>query len=252
MIVAHSVVPTSYAFTTILITRNLCRWTSQGATYSLLIQGCHAGGGAGGLVKVELISILNSIVYLLLSSRFILNLPDEELNSLERLYFQVEQASAQICESHLVDFDFFIYSHWFYEDFIREENTKLPSMPLKKFSEMLFHACPLLQQWRHDHEEAFKHFMQYKTRVPVCGAIMLNDAMDKVIWPLFHPSLILSTFQPVCSRERLEVVIQLGFSQRQDKWNRATCVVCGSRGIFRYLPVTYYSNGRHPCIADRC
>ncbi|KAF9526492.1 Dcp2, box A domain-containing protein [Crepidotus variabilis] len=98
-----------------------------------------------------------------LSSRFILNLPDEELNSLERICFQVEQA------------------HWFYEDFIREENHKLPSMPLKKFSEMLFHACPLLHQWSHDHEEAFKNFMQYKTRVPVCGAIMLNDAMDKCV-----------------------------------------------------------------------
>ncbi|KAF8905574.1 Dcp2, box A domain-containing protein [Gymnopilus junonius] len=98
-----------------------------------------------------------------LSSRFILNLPDEELASLERLCFQVEQA------------------HWFYEDFIREENTKLPSLPLKKFSEMLFHACPLLQQWSDDHEQAFNNFMQYKTRVPVCGAIMLNDAMDKCV-----------------------------------------------------------------------
>ncbi|KAF4623710.1 hypothetical protein D9613_001799 [Agrocybe pediades] len=98
-----------------------------------------------------------------LSSRFILNLPDEELVSLERLCFQVEQA------------------HWFYEDFIREENTKLPSLALKKFSEMLFHACPLLQQWSHDHEQAFNTFMQYKTRVPVCGAIMLNDAMDKCV-----------------------------------------------------------------------
>ncbi|PPQ69638.1 hypothetical protein CVT26_001514 [Gymnopilus dilepis] len=98
-----------------------------------------------------------------LSSRFILNLPDEELASLERLCFQVEQA------------------HWFYEDFIREENTKLPSLPLKKFSEMLFHACPLLHQWSDDHEQAFNNFMQYKTRVPVCGAIMLNDAMDKCV-----------------------------------------------------------------------
>ncbi|KDR84980.1 hypothetical protein GALMADRAFT_233506 [Galerina marginata CBS 339.88] len=98
-----------------------------------------------------------------LSSRFILNLPDEELASLERLCFQVEQA------------------HWFYEDFIREENTRLPSLPLKRFSEMLFHACPLLQQWSHDHEQAFNTFMQYKTRVPVCGAIMLNEAMDKCV-----------------------------------------------------------------------
>ncbi|KAF8168107.1 Dcp2, box A domain-containing protein [Crassisporium funariophilum] len=98
-----------------------------------------------------------------LSSRFILNLPDHELSSLERLCFQVEQA------------------HWFYEDFIREENPKFPSLPLKKFSAMLFHACPLLQQWSHDHEQAFNQFMAYKTRVPVCGAIMLNDTMEKCL-----------------------------------------------------------------------
>jgi hypothetical protein len=45
---------------------------------------------------------------------------------------------------------------------------------------MLFHACPLLQQWSHAHEEIYRNFMQYKTKVPVCGAIMLNDTMDKV------------------------------------------------------------------------
>ncbi|KAF9453828.1 DCP2-domain-containing protein [Macrolepiota fuliginosa MF-IS2] len=98
-----------------------------------------------------------------LSSRFILNLPDEELASLERICFQVEQA------------------HWFYEDFIREQNPTFPSLPLKKFSAMLFHACPLLHQWSSDHENAFSLFMQYKTRVPVCGAIMLNDNWDKCV-----------------------------------------------------------------------
>ncbi|KAG1749997.1 DCP2-domain-containing protein [Suillus paluster] len=98
-----------------------------------------------------------------LSSRFLLNLPEEELSSLERICFQVEQA------------------HWFYEDFIREQNPKFPSLPLKKFSAMLFKACPLLHQWSHDHEQAFNTFMQYKTRVPVCGAIMLNDTWEKCI-----------------------------------------------------------------------
>ncbi|KIY72826.1 DCP2-domain-containing protein [Cylindrobasidium torrendii FP15055 ss-10] len=98
-----------------------------------------------------------------LSSRFILNLPDEELASLERISFQVEQA------------------HWYYEDFIREQNHKLPSLPLKRFSAMLFKACPLLHHWSDDHEQAFNHFMTYKTRVPVCGAIMLNDAWEKCV-----------------------------------------------------------------------
>ncbi|KAF9270207.1 DCP2-domain-containing protein [Marasmius fiardii PR-910] len=98
-----------------------------------------------------------------LSSRFILNLPEEELASLERICFQVEQA------------------HWFYEDFVREENPKFPSLPLKKFSAMLFHSCPLLHQWSHAHEQAFTNFMQYKTRVPVCGAIMLNETWEKCL-----------------------------------------------------------------------
>ncbi|KZT30591.1 DCP2-domain-containing protein [Neolentinus lepideus HHB14362 ss-1] len=98
-----------------------------------------------------------------LSSRFILNLPDEELASLERVCFQVEQA------------------HWFYEDFVREENPKFPSLPLKKFSALLFQACPLLRQWTDDHEQTFTNFMQYKTRVPVCGAIMLNETWEKCI-----------------------------------------------------------------------
>ncbi|KAG8951572.1 mRNA-decapping enzyme subunit 2 [Tulasnella sp. 424] len=98
-----------------------------------------------------------------LSSRFILNLPDNELSSVERVCFQVEQA------------------HWYYEDFIRQENPTLPSMQLRSFSAKLFAACPLLQRWSHRHEEAFNDFVKYKTSVPVCGAILLNSTWDKCI-----------------------------------------------------------------------
>jgi mRNA-decapping enzyme subunit 2 len=117
-------------------------------------------------------------------SRFILNLPDHELSTLERVSFQVEQACVLPYLCSLLNLAFYL-SHWFYEDFIREENPKFPSLPLKRFSAMLFEACPVLYQWSHDHEQAFNKFLQYKTRVPVCGAIMLNDAMDKV-FPVFY------------------------------------------------------------------
>jgi mRNA-decapping enzyme subunit 2 len=117
---------------------------------------------------------------LLSFSRFILNLPDEELASLERICFQVEQAYVSAASSIVNRIFNHINRHWYYEDFVREENPKFPSLPLKKFSAMLFHACPLLHQWSHDHEQAFNTFMQYKTRVPVCGAIMLNDTWEKV------------------------------------------------------------------------
>ena len=56
----------------------------------------------------------------------------------------------------------------------------MPSFSLKKFSEILFRSCPLLHHWSHDHEAAFNDFMEYKTRVPVCGAIMLNESLTKV------------------------------------------------------------------------
>jgi hypothetical protein len=96
------------------------------------------------------------------NSRFIINVPDEELASVERIFFQIEQA------------------HWFYEDFIREQNSSLPSFSLKNFSAKFFHHCPLLHEWSDEHETAFVNFMEYKIRVPVCGAIILNEAMDKV------------------------------------------------------------------------
>jgi hypothetical protein len=50
-----------------------------------------------------------------LSLRFIINIPDEELASFERLCFQVEAA------------------HWFYDDFYREAIPNLPSLSFKDF-----------------------------------------------------------------------------------------------------------------------
>ncbi|KNE65775.1 hypothetical protein AMAG_09754 [Allomyces macrogynus ATCC 38327] len=76
-----------------------------------------------------------------LGSRFIINVPDEELASIERICFQIEQA------------------HWYYEDF----------------------HCPLLHEWAEVHEKAFDDFMKYKFRVPVCGAIVINEDLDQVL-----------------------------------------------------------------------
>ncbi|KAJ1666383.1 mRNA-decapping enzyme subunit 2 [Coemansia sp. RSA 1813] len=98
-----------------------------------------------------------------LASRFIINVPEEELQEIARICFQIEQA------------------HWFYEDFVREENTSLPSMTLKTFAGRMFRHCPLLSQWAHDSETAYQTFLDYKFKVPVCGAIILNPTLDKVV-----------------------------------------------------------------------
>lgn len=96
--------------------------------------------------------------------RFIINLPHEELASVERICFQVEEAQ------------------WFYEDFVRPQNPGLPSLNLKEFCLRIFQHCPLLSEYSsYHHAAAFSEFLAYKERVPVRGAILLNDAMDQVV-----------------------------------------------------------------------
>ncbi|KAJ3499960.1 hypothetical protein NLJ89_g9998 [Agrocybe chaxingu] len=104
----------------------------------------------------------NDEVFEELSSRFILNLPEEEMNSQARLCFQVEQA------------------HWYYEDFVRETNPSFQQLSFKKFLAKLIEYCPVLHQIE-DSERAVADFMEYKKQVPVCGAIMLNPPMDKCV-----------------------------------------------------------------------
>ncbi|CCC11505.1 hypothetical protein SMACR_02163 [Sordaria macrospora] len=96
--------------------------------------------------------------------RFIINLPQEDLRSVERICFQVEEAQ------------------WFYEDFIRPLDAKLPQMSLRTFCLRIFAHCPLLSNFTvGEHTQAFERFMQYKTRIPVRGAILLNDTMDHCV-----------------------------------------------------------------------
>ena len=96
--------------------------------------------------------------------RFIINLPQEELESVERICFQVEEAQ------------------WYYEDFVRPLDPELPSLNLRNFCLRIFQHCPLLSEFSpYHHATAFEEFLAYKTRVPVRGAVMLNEDMDEVV-----------------------------------------------------------------------
>lgn len=75
-----------------------------------------------------LIIILSSYIYVvfivkghlccLYCSRFVLNVPKEDLQSFERILFLVE------------------YAHWFYEDNSVENNPSLKSLNLKEFTSL--------------------------------------------------------------------------------------------------------------------
>ena len=103
-----------------------------------------------------------------LSVRFLLNLPQSELESIPRLCFQVEEAQ------------------WYYEDFVRPLaatlGRPLPSMHLRQFCLQLFQHCPLLSGFTSEqHLAAYEEFLAYKVRVPVRGAILLDESMEQVV-----------------------------------------------------------------------
>jgi mRNA-decapping enzyme subunit 2 len=98
-----------------------------------------------------------------ISSRFIVNLPKEELDAPERLCFQVELA------------------FWFYEDHFQEAfPDSLPCLSMKLFFAYLFRHVPFLHTYLGQLDQILTDFMHYKTRVPVCGIALLNSTRSKV------------------------------------------------------------------------
>ena len=62
---------------------------------------------------------------------------------------------------------------------MREENPRLPSHSLKSFAFAFFEHCQLLQVG--DKNRAYSDFLEYKVRVPVCGAIIVQEGGKEVL-----------------------------------------------------------------------
>lgn len=98
-----------------------------------------------------------------LCSRFVLNVPKEDLQSFERILFLVE------------------YAHWFYEDNSVENNPSLKSLNLKEFTSLMFNSCDVLKPYVVHIDDIFKDFTSYKVRVPVTGAIILDETFERCL-----------------------------------------------------------------------
>ncbi|KAF3779766.1 mRNA-decapping enzyme subunit 2 [Nymphaea thermarum] len=96
-------------------------------------------------------------------SRFVLNVPKEDLQSFERILFLVEQA------------------HWFYEDNSVEQNPSLKSLSLREFTSLMFNSCAALRPYIAHIDDIYKDFTSYKVRVPVTGAIILDESYERCL-----------------------------------------------------------------------
>ncbi|RHY09667.1 hypothetical protein DYB25_000432 [Aphanomyces astaci] len=98
-----------------------------------------------------------------LQSRFLMNLPQSELSSSERLFFQIEQC------------------YWFYEDFYADHHNHLTHLKLNDFARKMFNHCVLLQPLKQKCESMFQDFKTYQSQIPVVGCILLNPAKTKLV-----------------------------------------------------------------------
>lgn len=98
-----------------------------------------------------------------LCSRFVLNVPKEDLESFERILFLLEQA------------------HWFYEDNSVEQNPSLKSLSFKEFTSLMFNSCVALRPYIDHIDDIYKDFTSYKFRVPVTGAIILDESYGRCL-----------------------------------------------------------------------
>lgn len=110
-----------------------------------------------GLVNQSLDLVLEDLLV-----RFLINVPDEDLSSIERVFFQVEEAQ------------------WFYTDFCRQVNPALPNLKIKAFSTKLLEKCPLIWKWG-DPSDALSRFGKYKSTIPVRGVALFNSTFTKVL-----------------------------------------------------------------------
>ncbi|XP_030372380.1 mRNA-decapping enzyme subunit 2 [Scaptodrosophila lebanonensis] len=109
-----------------------------------------------------------------LASRFIINVPDMELNNLIRICFQIELA------------------HWFYLDFFcapaSEEaekgaqsmavQRKLPVVGIKQFAMQLFQHIPFLNKHFGTIHQILEEWKNYKLSVPTYGAILVSEDLN--------------------------------------------------------------------------
>lgn len=98
-----------------------------------------------------------------LSSRFIINVPEEERKDLIRICFQIELAN------------------WFYLDFYCVEESWLRPCSMKEFTKLIFHHIPFLREHADRVDSILEDWRAYKMAVPTYGAILLDAEMENVL-----------------------------------------------------------------------
>ncbi|KAJ0246023.1 NUDIX hydrolase domain-containing protein [Hirschfeldia incana] len=98
-----------------------------------------------------------------LYTRFVLNGPEEDKQCFDRLMFLVESV------------------HWYYEDNVVENDQTLKSLSFREFARLLFNNSDVLRPYVAKIDKIFRDFCAYKSRIPVAGAIILDETYERCL-----------------------------------------------------------------------
>ena len=99
-----------------------------------------------------------------LELKFIKPIPKSDLNLSEVLVSNIEPA------------------FWYYEDILRTQNPEYHNFKtFRSFSQALFLQSEILANLNVDFPREFSAYKRYRSQVPLCGGILLNELGDKVL-----------------------------------------------------------------------
>ena len=96
-------------------------------------------------------------------TRFLINLPETELINAERLLYWIQEG------------------HWFYEDFYADHFPHLAHVSFPNFVKLIFSFSSIFSNEKNDVNQILNHYRKYKSRIPVCGGIIMNSSLSKVL-----------------------------------------------------------------------
>lgn len=95
--------------------------------------------------------------------KFFYNLPDSELQSWDRILYQLQQA------------------YWYYHDNYMSYYSNVPQLRELKFIHRFFKYSKLLSSQLHGISDIYSSFKQYINSIPVCGSILLNSTYTHTV-----------------------------------------------------------------------
>jgi len=143
---------------------------AAGVVEQELIPPADPGGDDGGDFKVPSGAYEEALDDV--HTRFILNLPDEEFETADRIFFQLEQA------------------YWFYDDILCDagddpDQPDMPKLPrfknLRPFAKVMFGFSPLLEHMLPKFDGMYDEFRKYKHKISTYGTILLNQDCTRVL-----------------------------------------------------------------------